>query len=256
MHPNHLEDFKVLLHGAGWKPISFVDIFKKVTFTLWLCGCNLKCPFCHNYRLAEAHPEACRILDVKTLIDKLNASKIYIDYFLVSGGEPLLQSRELSKLLTHIKNLMDVKVGVNTNLTFPKEIRGMLEKNLIDFIATDIKAPHSELYGLPEEESERLWNSYLESLRIVSEQKILLEVRVPVLKKFDFKMFKSEVKEANDILKGSECKYYIRVNPILGQPYTIPRNSLWAQEHCTPSSKNVRLVHEILIELGLGDKIV
>lgn len=257
MDSSYLEDLsKIALYGVGWKSISLVDIFKKVAFTLWLCGCNLKCPFCHNYRLAESCPELCKILDVKALISKLDVSKRYVDYFFVSGGEPLLQFRELSKLLVHIKHLFDVKIGINTNLTFPKEIRDMLERNLIDFIAIDVKAPHSELYGLPGKESERLWKEYLKGLKIVSEQQILLEVRVPILKEIDAKEFKSELKDALYILKESECKYYIRLNPILGPPYTITRNILWTQKHCNPQSKDVEAVREILVEIGFDDKIV
>ncbi len=257
MDSSYLEDLsKIVLYGAGWKSISLVDIFKKVAFTLWLCGCNLKCPFCHNYRLAESCPELCKNLDVNALIGKLNVSSRYVDYFFVSGGEPLLQFRELIKLLAHVKRLFDVRIGVNTNLTFPKEIRDLLERNLIDFIAIDVKAPHSELYGLTGKESERLWKEYLKGLKIVSERQILLEVRVPILKEVDVKEFKSELKDALYILEGAECEYYIRLNPILGPPYTITRNSLWAQKHCNPSSKDVEVVRGILVEIGLGDKIV
>lgn len=257
MHSEYLKDFsKIALYGAGWNSISLVDVFKKVAFTIWLCGCNLKCPFCHNYRLAESYQEVCRKMSAKTIVDKLSVSKNYVDYFLVSGGEPLLQFRELSKLLWHIKHLIGVKVGVNTNLTLSKEVKEMLEQNLVNLIATDIKAPHLELYGLNEKESERLWKAYLESLKIVSEQKILLEVRIPVLKKFDAIRFKFEVEDALNLLSESECEYYIRLNPILGPPYITVRDNTWAREHGNPPSKNIEIVREILIELGFRDKIV
>ncbi|MEM2073835.1 MAG: anaerobic ribonucleoside-triphosphate reductase activating protein [Nitrososphaeria archaeon] len=257
MLPDYLEDFsKIALYGAGWKSISLVDVFKKVAFTIWLCGCNLKCPFCHNYRLAESYQEVYRKMNAKTIVDKLRVSKNYVDYFLVSGGEPLLQFRELSKLLWYIKYFVGVKVGVNTNLTLSKEIKEMLEQNLVNFIATDIKAPHLELYGLDEKESERLWKSYLESLKIVSERKILLEVRIPVLKKFDAIKFKFEVENALNLLRESECEYYIRLNPILGPPYIIARDNIWLREYGNPSTKNMEIVREILIQLGFRDKIV
>jgi len=78
---------------SGWKSTSMVDVRGKVTFTLWLCGCNLKCPFCHNWRIAEG--EGCFPLDEGLLLEELEYGAFLLDYFHITGGEPLMQWREL-----------------------------------------------------------------------------------------------------------------------------------------------------------------
>ncbi|MCD6348625.1 MAG: 4Fe-4S cluster-binding domain-containing protein, partial [Candidatus Korarchaeota archaeon] len=77
--------------GAGWRSLSTVDVKGAVTFTLWLCGCNLRCPFCHNHLLASSDPSKCFPLNVNNLVDDLISSRGLIDYFHVTGGEPLVQ---------------------------------------------------------------------------------------------------------------------------------------------------------------------
>ena len=252
---NYSMEGEIVLFGAGWKALSLIDVYGKTSFTLWLCGCNLKCPFCHNYMLAECDKSLCGKVDVRGLLERLYLSRRFVDYFLVSGGEPLLQYSGLILLLKHIKADFGVNIAVNSNLTLAREVKRLLEDGLCDYILTDLKVPHAQLYGIPEEESEKMWRMYLESLKIVSGYKISVEVRVPVLRNVDLKKFEEEAIEAFNMLDGG-CKYYVRVNPILGEPYTVPRDRMWSSKHCNPSVKDVMEVRNILIKLGLNDKIV
>lgn len=245
---------QIILFGAGWRALSLVDVYGKASFTLWLCGCNLKCPFCHNHRLAECDRSLCGRVDVKSMMEKLNFSRKLVDCFLVSGGEPLLQYRELARLLKHVKADLGVKVAVNSNLTLASEVKSMLEDEVCDYILTDLKAPHLQLYGLPEEESETAWRMYLESLEALSGHDVTVEVRVPAARNVDLNMLEAEAREAFNILDG--CNFYVRVNPILGEPYVYPRDRVWALEHCNPSARDVEGVLSVLVKLGLGDRIV
>ncbi|MBC7092290.1 MAG: anaerobic ribonucleoside-triphosphate reductase activating protein, partial [Nitrososphaeria archaeon] len=117
---------------------------------------------------------------------------------------------------------------------------------------TDVKIPHLQLYGLDEGSSDRMWNSYLESLKVVSESEVEMEVRIPVIKEMDLESFKLEAKEVLNMLKGSRCKFYARVNPILGEPYTLPRNILWASQYCNPSQHDLEVVRETLASIGFN----
>lgn len=38
---------------SGWKSVSMVDVYGKVIFIFWFCGCNLKCFFCYNWLIVE-----------------------------------------------------------------------------------------------------------------------------------------------------------------------------------------------------------
>ncbi len=257
MIQDYFKEFgEITLFGAGWKPISLVDIRAKSAFTLWLCGCNLKCPFCHNYRLADSDPNLCKNVDVERLLKELDFSIKLVDCFLVTGGEPLLQFRELTKLLKIVKGCFKLDVAVNSNLTLTHAVKSLLDNSLCDFIITDLKIPHHQLYGLDGGNSDSMWESYLESLRIASKRGIKMEVRIPVVRKMDLECFELEVKEVLNILHDSRCEYYFRVNPILGEPFTIPRNILWASEYCNPSQKEIGRVREVLDKLGLSNKIV
>ncbi len=122
---------------SGWKSVSMVDVHGKVTFTLWLCGCNLKCPFCHNWLIAEG--KECFPLDRGALLGDLSSSSFLVDYFHITGGEPLMQWAELSSLLAEAKELLPI--SLNTNLTLLKPLERLLKAELVDHIATDLKAP-------------------------------------------------------------------------------------------------------------------
>ena len=225
---------------SGWKSVSMVDVHGKVTFTLWLCGCNLKCPFCHNWRIAERLD--CFALDRKALLEELESSSFLVDYFHVTGGEPLMQWRELSSLLAEVK-LLDVPVSLNTNLTLVKPLEKLLNAGLVDHIATDLKAP-PELYGLPTGATERLWNLYLRGLEVVSDHEIPLELRIPVVRGFN------QWPHIEEGLKKITTDFYVVLNPLVGKPLTNPRDGNWCSRHCWPE-KEVYELKGKLEELGL-----
>ncbi|AEC51462.1 pyruvate formate-lyase activating enzyme related protein [Pyrococcus sp. NA2] len=213
---------------AGWKSVSMVDVHGKVTFTLWLCGCNLKCPFCHNWKIAERI--GCFKLDVNELREEVEFASPLIDYFHVTGGEPLVQWRELEVLFELIRET-GVKISLNSNLTIVRPLEILIDKGLIDHVATDVKAPPFEMFGLPRKASEKLWKLFLQGLSIVSEHGIPLEVRIPVARKLD------QWPWIIDALKKLDGDSYIVLNPLVGPPLTTPRSSEWCEEHCWPKKE-------------------
>jgi len=225
---------------SGWKSVSMVDVHGKVTFTLWLCGCNLRCPFCHNWRIAECLD--CFPLDRKALLDELEASAFLVDYFHVTGGEPLIQWRELGSLFAEVK-LLDVPVSLNTNLTLVGLLEKLLKAGLVDHIATDLKAPPA-LYGLPEKPAEKLWMLFLRGLDTVSDYGVPLELRIPVAKGFDAWPYIEEG------LEKVKTDFYVVLNPLVGRPLTNPRDENWCLEHCWPDEE-VESLREKLEGLGI-----
>ena len=114
---------------SGWKTVSMMDVRGSITFTLWLCGCNLRCPFCHNWKIASGI--GCVKLDDAKFFDDLKESMPLIDYLHITGGEPLLQWRELRFLLKRVKKL-GVSVSLNTNGTFVKPLEKLVKEELVD----------------------------------------------------------------------------------------------------------------------------
>ena len=227
---------------AGWKNLSMIDVKGAVTFTLWLCGCNLRCPFCHNWRIAEELE--CKTLDEKVLLEEINLSKPFIDYLHITGGEPLLQWRELMELIMKIKSLK-VSISLNSNLTLIQPLKKLLSINLIDHIATDLKVPPKELYGVLS--WKKLWKLYLKSLKIISDHDIPMELRIPVARGIEG--YEEYVKEAIETLKYEN--FYIVINPLLGPPITHPRDEKWCLNHCNPSEKELNKVRSIIENLDV-----
>ena len=227
---------------SGWKTVSMIDIHGKVTFTLWLCGCNLKCPFCHNWHIAEG--KDCFPLDRNALLKELESNAFLIDYLHVTGGEPLVQWQELSSLLAEVK-LLDIPVSLNTNLTLISPLKKLLNAGLVEHIATDLKAPPVELYGLPETTSQGLWKLFLDGLKTVSDYTIPLELRIPVARGFN------QWPWIEEGLKMLKTDFYIILNPLVGKPLTNPRDETWCSEHCWPRREEMGRLKKKLEELGV-----
>jgi len=227
---------------GGWKAVSMVDVHGKVTFTLWLCGCNLKCPFCHNWRIAEG--KDCFELEREVMLEELEVNSFLIDYFHVTGGEPLMQWTELSSLLAEVKAL-DVPVSLNTNLTLLEPLERLLNAGLVDHIATDLKAPPTALYGLPKKISERLWGNFLRGLELVSDYALPLELRIPIPRGFDVWPWVEEG------LKRIDTEFYVILNPLVGRPLVNPRDDAWCSAHCWPEDE-VRTLEKKLEESDVG----
>ncbi|NJE26498.1 anaerobic ribonucleoside-triphosphate reductase activating protein [Thermococcus sp. MV5] len=234
---------------SGWKSVSMVDVHGKVTFTLWLCGCNLKCPFCHNWKIAEKIE--CRELNRDKFFEDLKESRFLIDYLHITGGEPLLQWNELESLLEDVKKL-GVNVSLNTNATLVKPLEKAINRDLIDHIATDLKVPPSSLYGLSKEISEKLWNIFLKSLSLISDHQIPLELRIPVGKGFPMYIVLRYIEDALKHLERHE-DFYIILTPLVGPPLVSPRDKSWCLAHCFPQNE-LDVIGEYLKNMGINPK--
>jgi pyruvate formate lyase activating enzyme len=74
---------------SGWEKLSLVDYDDNITTTLFMAGCNFRCPFCHNSSLV-LHPAGPHHPLGRTswLISLAKAG--CFDAVCVTGGEPTL----------------------------------------------------------------------------------------------------------------------------------------------------------------------
>ncbi len=115
---------------------SFVDYPKKIACVVFTRGCNFKCWYCHNSHLLENGENK---VDEGKFFEFLKKRKGFLDGVVVSGGEPTLQL-DLIEFLKKIKNLgYDVKL--DTNGTKSEILKQIIDENLVDYVAMDIKAP-------------------------------------------------------------------------------------------------------------------
>lgn len=238
---------------AGWKSVSLVDVHGHSSFTIWTCGCNLRCPFCHNWRLAERDPLLCREVNVDRIIEELEASRPLIDYLHVTGGEPLLQYQSIGQLY-HEAGVIGIKRSLNSNLTLPQQLQYLIEERLVDHIATDLKIPPIDLYGLDPETVDLYWGKFLESLSLVKEHRVKLEMRIPLSKKLTPSILEKYIREIED--KVDVNNTLILLNPLLGEPYVKPRDLAWCIENCGVDEGMIETLVRLLKARGFNKIVV
>ena len=120
---------------AGLQKMTLLDYPGKVACTVFLQGCNYRCPFCHNAELLDAGGEP--LMTREELLAFLKKRAGMLEGVCVSGGEPTL-SPELPGLLADIKELgYDVKL--DTNGSRPRVLKELVAAGLVDYVAMDIK---------------------------------------------------------------------------------------------------------------------
>ena len=124
----------MIIHGL--QKLTLLDFPGRVACTVFLAGCNLRCPFCHNSELLDA-AAAEPVMDDAGLLDFLRKRQGMLDGVAFTGGEPLLR-RELPELLRAVRDL-GYAVKLDTNGTRPDALKAVLDAHLADYVAMDVK---------------------------------------------------------------------------------------------------------------------
>lgn len=119
----------------GLQKVTLLDFPGHVACTVFLGGCDFRCPFCHNFELTDG--TARPVSDDSELIAFLEKRTGLLDGVAFTGGEPLL-SKELPELMRKIRSL-GFKIKLDTNGYHPDALRSVLEEGLVDYVAMDIK---------------------------------------------------------------------------------------------------------------------
>lgn len=121
----------------GFHTLTLLDYPGKVGATLFLGGCNFRCPFCQNGNLV-LRPEQEPFLPEEAVLAYLKKRQGILDGVCISGGEPTLYA-DLPDFIEKIKSL-GYLVKLDTNGSRPEVIRRLYEEKLIDYVAMDIKS--------------------------------------------------------------------------------------------------------------------
>ena len=132
----------------GLQKLTLLDWPGRVACTVFLGGCNFRCPFCHNGDLVIGpFPDSICEGEFLAYLEKRRG---LLDGVCVTGGEPLLRP-DLENFLTKIKEL-GFPVKLDTNGSDPAALQALWERGLIDYAAMDLKnspARYAETVGLP-----------------------------------------------------------------------------------------------------------
>ena len=128
----------------GVQELTLLDYPGHMAATIFLGGCDYRCPFCHNASIVE-RPKEGTYYDQEEVLSFLKTRRHILEGVCVTGGEPLLNA-DVEPFIKTIKELgYDVKLDTNGN--HPDRLKKLVEEHYVDYVAVDIKNC-KEKYGL------------------------------------------------------------------------------------------------------------
>lgn len=185
----------------GLQKMTLLDFPGLVACTVFLGGCDLRCPFCHNAEILDMNAPA--VMDDKEFLEFLETRRGKLDGVAVTGGEPTLRP-DLPELLSEIKRL-GFKVKLDTTGNHPDMLKRIVAEGLVDYVAMDVKNSkerYAETVGLTGFDISRVD----ESISFLLKGDVEYEFRTTVIKQFHDKDSFIGIAEW---IKGAE-KYYLQ----------------------------------------------
>jgi len=183
----------------GLRKLTLLDFPGRVACTLFLAGCNMRCPFCHNAPLVVDGSGVENIPEDELLAFLKKRSGV-LDGVCITGGEPTLR-RELPELLRSIKAL-GYAVKLDTNGTNPDILAALIDEGLVDYVAMDIKNS-PEKYSLTAGRDVDM-DAVRRSVSILMENKVKYEFRTTVVGGYHTA---DDFREIGEWLRGAEAYF-------------------------------------------------
>lgn len=186
----------------GFEKLTLLDYPENIACIIFTRGCNLRCPFCHNSSLLEFENKDSKFSE-KEIFDYLEKRKKILDGVCITGGEPLLQL-DIKEFIKKIKNL-NLKVKLDTNGTNYLKLKELIEENLVDYVAMDIKNVYDK-YPVTTGVKNLDIENIKKSIAMLKKSKIKYEFRTTIVKNFHtFEDIENLCK-----LIGKDSDYYIQ----------------------------------------------
>ena len=119
----------------GLQKMTLLDFPGRVACTVFLGGCDMRCPFCHNAELIDGSAPA--VMEEEELLAFLRKRQGLLEGVAITGGEPLLRP-DIMPLMEKIRDL-GYPVKLDTNGTHPDRLRQIIDRGLAAYVAMDIK---------------------------------------------------------------------------------------------------------------------
>lgn len=163
---------------GGLHKTTMIDFSGKVACTVFTKGCNFRCPYCHNSVLVLEENSVNNVSEDE-IMRFLKKRMGILDGVCISGGEPLMH-KNIINFIIKIKE-MGYLVKLDTNGSFPQNLRELIKNSLVDYIAMDIK-------NSPENYSKAIGVNYFsieeinESIKLLKTNQVPFEFRTTVVK--------------------------------------------------------------------------
>ncbi len=172
---------------VGLQKTTLVNFPRRVAAAVFLPGCNMRCPYCHNSELAlgsaklfKPKKDPASYHSLESVYKFLEKRKGLINALVVSGGEPCV-SPYLHEIIRKAKSL-ELEVKLDTNGTFPDKVLELINDPELapDMIALDVKTSverYGELFPKMSEASlDKIKKNFLRTLEIFDEIQDRIEI--------------------------------------------------------------------------------
>ncbi len=187
---------------GGLQKSSLVDYPSKICTVVFTIGCNFRCGYCHNPELIKK--EDC--ISENDFFEFIKSRQGKIDAIVISGGEPTLQE-DLEDFIVKCRKL-NFLIKLDTNGTNPEVLKNLLSKNLLDYIAMDIKAPFEKYPNITRRflDIEKI----KKSIEIIMTSGIDYEFRTTVVRS---QLNVEDLTTISENIKGAKKYYLQKFNP-------------------------------------------
>ena len=193
----------------GLQKLTLLDFPGRLACTVFLGGCNFRCPFCHNGSLVMP-VDGADLIEVEDLLAFLDSRVGRLHGVCISGGEPTLH-HDLPNLLSEIK-ARGFAVKLDTNGSNPEMLSELIADGLVDYVAMDIKnslekyeitiGANSEL-GIRDS---KLINRIKESAGLLMEGRVDFEFRTTLVRELHTE---EDIRAVGEWLAGEE-KFFLQ----------------------------------------------
>ena len=186
----------------GLQKLTLLDFPGEIACTVFLGGCNFRCPFCHNASIVLPEREAENI-STESFFEFLDSRRGKLTGVCVSGGEPTVNSG-LVDFLTEIKS-RSLHIKLDTNGYSPKMLRELIDRGLVDYVAMDIKNSmdrYGETVGISGFDASPI----AESAQLLMQGKVDFEFRTTVVRELHDG---ESIRAIGEWLAGQE-KFYLQ----------------------------------------------
>lgn len=176
---------KSVMKIGGLNKLTTQDFPEHLACIIFTKGCNFNCSYCYNRDLVDNKAET---IDEDYVMAYLYKRRKILDGVVISGGEPTIWD----DLIHFIKKVKEFKLDIklDTNGYNPAMLKEIIDNNLVDYIAMDIKAIPDKYMKVINKKID--FNKILESIDLIKKSNIKYEFRTTIMK---------DVHDKNDIIK-------------------------------------------------------
>ena len=163
---------------GGLQKTTTLDFPGKISAVVFTQGCNFLCPYCHNPDLVFCRQEPLVFAEVLAFLTR---RRNVLEGVVISGGEPTLQEG-LFRFCATLKGL-GYAVKLDTNGSRPEVLCRLLQANLLDYVAMDVKAAPEE-YPAELCSKKHIGKDIARSMALLESSQIAHEFRIPCVAPF------------------------------------------------------------------------